>query len=96
MASDKLLTKKIGQEFACVGEWWVPSEHDPTNPKRMHTGTLTFTRGKGIVLDIMGQFESEVLAAAHCSLRMSQVRHLPVISTLQKEHCPAEKTRSRT
>ena len=59
MPSDKLLTKKIGQEFACIGEWWVPSEHDRTNPKRIHTGTLTFTRGKGIVLDVMGQFDNK-------------------------------------
>ena len=62
MPSDKLLMKRIGQEFACVGEWWVPGVHDPTNPKRMHTGTLTFARGKGIVLDVMGQFENKELS----------------------------------
>jgi hypothetical protein len=52
----------IGEEFTCTGEWWVPDENDPQNPKRIHTGTLTFSHGKGIVLDIMGQLESDELA----------------------------------
>jgi len=59
MPSEQLLTKMIGEEFTCIGEWWIPDNKDPQNPKPIHTGTLTFSRGKGIVLDIMGQFESE-------------------------------------
>lgn len=57
MPSDQLLAKTLGEEFACTGEWWIQNGDEIANPKSTHTGTLTFTRGKGITLDIMGVFE---------------------------------------
>jgi hypothetical protein len=59
MPSNKLLTKTLGEEFACTGEWWVQNGRDIANPDSTHMGTLTFTHGKGIMLDIMGVFESK-------------------------------------
>jgi hypothetical protein len=58
MPPEELLTKKIGEEFTCVGEWWIPDKKEQ-NPQRKYSGTLAFTPGEGIVLRIMGQFESE-------------------------------------
>lgn len=55
MSSDRLFTKEIGDNFTCVGEWWLPSEHDRCNPTLKHSGTLTFSQGEEIRLDIMGQ-----------------------------------------
>jgi hypothetical protein len=63
MPSDQLLAKRLGEEFACTGEWWVQNGPDIANPSNTHVGTLTFTYGKGIVLDIMGVFESPELAS---------------------------------
>lgn len=57
MASDKLYLKRIGEEFKCIGEWWLPGLPDPTNPESKHCGTLTFTPGKGIKLDIIGRVD---------------------------------------
>jgi hypothetical protein len=58
MPQKELLTKKIGEEFTCVGEWRIPDKKEQ-NPQRKYSGTLAFTPGEGIVLRIMGQFESE-------------------------------------
>jgi hypothetical protein len=54
MASDQLYLKRIGEEFKCIGEWWLPRLPDPVNPGSKHCGTLTFIPGKGIKLDIIG------------------------------------------
>ena len=43
MLADKLLEKKIGDEFTCTGMWWVPRPPSPENPKAVVYGTLTFT-----------------------------------------------------
>ena len=62
MPSDQLLTKNIGEEFACVGQWWLPTGPDPRNPQLTCGGTLTFVRsGDGIKLEIMGQLQTEEL-----------------------------------
>ncbi len=60
MDSDQLLTKSLGEEFTCAGEWWIPKEPDRLKPKSKHCGTLTFSRGEGIKLDVMGQLEGKV------------------------------------
>jgi hypothetical protein len=61
MDSDQLLTKSLGEEFTCVGEWWIPKEPDLFKPKSKHCGTLTLTRGEGIKLDVLGQLEGDKL-----------------------------------
>jgi hypothetical protein len=61
MASAQLLKKNIGEEFTCVGEWWLPKGSDPVNSKLKCFGTLTFSRGQGITLDIMGQLSGPKL-----------------------------------
>jgi ApeA N-terminal domain 1 len=55
MASDQLLKKRIGEEFDCVGEWWLPKGSDPANSEFKCFGTLTFSRDQGITLEIMGR-----------------------------------------
>lgn len=62
MASDQLLTKEIGEEFTCVGEWWLPKAPDLVNPESKRCGTLTFEEGEGIKLDIMGWLEEDKLS----------------------------------
>ncbi|MGB7902848.1 MAG: HEPN domain-containing protein [Halobacteriota archaeon] len=59
MPSDQLLTKNIGEEFICVGQWWLPTGPDPRNPECKCGGTLTFVRGDGIKLEVMGQLQKE-------------------------------------
>jgi hypothetical protein len=59
MASDQLLTKNIGEEFTCVGQWWLPRGRDPRNPKLKYGGTLSFSRDEGITLEIMGRLEAD-------------------------------------
>jgi len=62
MPSDQLLTKNIGEEFVCVGQWWLPTGPDPLNPEHKCGGTLSFVRsGDGIKLEIMGQLQAEEL-----------------------------------
>jgi hypothetical protein len=59
MASDSLLTKNIGEEFACVGQWWLPTASDSHSSEFKRGGTLTFSRDQGIKLEIMGQLEAD-------------------------------------
>lgn len=55
MASDQLLTKNIGEEFTCAGEWWLPKGSNPSNPRSKRSGTLAFSRDGGITLNILGR-----------------------------------------
>ncbi|MGZ4881886.1 MAG: ApeA N-terminal domain 1-containing protein [Halobacteriota archaeon] len=60
MASDQLLKKDVGEEFTCIGEWWIPQGPNPINSEPKCFGTLTFSRGEGIKLDIMGWLENKL------------------------------------
>jgi len=61
MASDQLLTKKLGEEFKCTGEWWIPNASDSNKHGFKHCGTLTFSRDEGIKLSILGWFDGQEL-----------------------------------
>src|SRR5665647_226041 len=61
MASDQLWKKKIGEEFECMGEWWLSKGSDLADPELKCFGTLTFSSGQGIKLNIMGHLEGPKL-----------------------------------
>jgi hypothetical protein len=59
MPSDQLLTKNIGEEFTCVGQWWLPSVSDHSSSEFKRGGTLTFSYKEGLKLEVMGQLETD-------------------------------------
>lgn len=59
MASDLLLTKNIGEEFTCVGQWWLPTASDPRSLDFKRGGTLTFSRDEQIKLEVMGRLDAD-------------------------------------
>ena len=59
MSSDRLFTKEIGENFSCIGEWWLPSGRDRCDPPVKHAGTLSFSQGEGIQLDMMGRLRRD-------------------------------------
>ena len=61
MRSDQLLKKNIGEEFKCVGQWWLPTESDPTAPPSKQGGTLTFFRDGGTKLEVTGRLQGDKL-----------------------------------
>jgi hypothetical protein len=61
MSSDELFRKKIGEGFACVGEWWIPNTLDSGSSPLRCCGTLTFSLGEGIKLTIVGQLKKTPL-----------------------------------
>ena len=64
LMSDQLLTKKIGDEFACIGVWWIPDGPDPSNPQRKQCGTISLSQDGDITLDITGTLQSGDLIGA--------------------------------
>jgi len=61
MLVDKLLEKKIGDEFALTGMWWVPTPHGVQNPESKSFGTLTFTSDGKFRLCTIGALRSDRL-----------------------------------
>jgi ApeA N-terminal domain 1 len=61
MLVDKLLEKKIGDEFALTGMWWVPTSDGVQNPESKSFGTLTFTSDGKFRLCTVGVLRSDQL-----------------------------------
>lgn len=57
MLFDKLLEKKIGDEFTCTGMWWVPHPPGPSNSEVKRYGTLAFTPEGKFRLCTMGALD---------------------------------------
>jgi len=44
--ADKLVEKKVGEEFTSTGMWWIPRPPHPENPKTKSYGVFTYSEGK--------------------------------------------------
>ncbi len=75
MASDQLLTKRIGDDFSCVGQWWIPNTSSSGKPSTKRCGTLTFSHGEAIKLEIIGWFGENALPEDFSSDRTIEMIH---------------------
>jgi hypothetical protein len=72
MFVDKLLEKKIGDEFSCTGMWWVPRPPYHNNPAVKHYGTLTFTPEGKFRLCTVGALDLDQIGVAEVSQIISE------------------------